>query len=218
MMNDQLDLSMLDEQRKKALQALMQRMQANAQRSAGLNSLNQAGGGLGRQRIARFRPLAMRNVGILGRFGPRPGGGVDRFGIAERLPGARDPGAVPGLGGVPADMGTQAPAARSEMGVPAPAPGGGGGAGVPQVSEGAGGVQQPAGTMVGPQGQQTYYVPGSNKLIGGLSPEFDAINAQITGVPQTSGPSGYVNVGGVPVPLALFKALRLGSQQSAEGI
>lgn len=219
MFNDVLDVQSLDEQRKKALQALMQRMQANQSRAAGLASVNRAGGGLGRQQVARFRPLAMRNVGILGRFGPRPGKGVDPFGIVERLPGARDPGAVPGLGGVPADMGSQAAPGQGGAGVPAPAPGGGGGAGVPQVSEGAGGVQQPAGTTVGPQGQQTYYVPGSNKLIGGLSPEFDAINDQIMGQPTTlSGPSGYVNVGGVPVPLALWKALRLGGPQSAEGI
>jgi hypothetical protein len=231
MMNDQLDLSMLDEQRKKALQALMQRMQANAQRSAGLSSLSRAGGGLGRQQIARFRPLTMRNVGILGRFGPRPGRGVsDRFGIVARMPGARDPGAVPGLGGVPADTGTQAVPGRSEMGVPTPAPipGGGGGAGAPApsisnpntpVAGGGGGYGAVPGPAPVTQGMLDQYSPEARRAFdqgGFLAPTLPHGASRGDVVPITnSSPSGYVNVGGVPVPIALFKALNLGS---AEGI
>jgi hypothetical protein len=215
MFNDVLDVQSLDEQRKKALQALMQRMQANQSRAAGLASVNRAGGGLGRQQVARFRPLAMRNVGILGRFGPRPGKGVDPFGIVERLPGARDPGAVPGLGGVPADMGSQAAPGRGV--------GGQGGAGVPAPAFAAPVSGQQTGNVGQDFQNQQQYNQAQGQAQGG-DPEaarFLAGGSDVNpfGVQPTQNfQSGYVNVGGVPVPLALFKALRLGGGQSAEGI
>lgn len=214
MFNDVLDVQSLDEQRKKALQALMQRMQANASRSAGLATVNRAGGGLGRQQTARFRPLAMRNVGILGRFGPRPGKGVDPFGIVERLPGARDPGAVPGLGGVPADMGSQV--------APGQGVGGQGGAGVPAPAPA---FSAPvSGQQTGNVGQDFHNQQQVNQAqyqAQGGDPEAARYLAGGSDVnpfgvqPAQNFGSGYVNVGGVPVPLTLFKALRLGS---AEGI
>ena len=214
MFNDVLDVQSLDEQRKKALQALMQRMQANASRSAGLATVNRAGGGLGRQQTARFRPLAMRNVGILGRFGPRPGRGVsDNFGIVERLPGARDPGAVPGLGGVPADMGSQVAPGRGV--------GGQGGVGVPAPPPFTPPVSGQQTGNIGNDFQNQQQVNVAQQQAAGGDPEADRFlqggsDVNPFGVqPAQNFGSGYVNVGGVPVPLTLFKALRLGS---AEGI
>lgn len=106
MFNDVLNVRAGNEKRKKALAALAQKLAQNGQRAAGMMGAARAGGGLGQQNAARFRPLARNNMGALGRLahGGRAemGNAINRFGIVERLPGANDPGAIPDIGGISA--------------------------------------------------------------------------------------------------------------------
>lgn len=209
MFNDVLNVQALDDERKKALQKLMQRMQANQQRASGLAGMNRAGGGLGNQQAARFRPLALRNLGALARIAPGQGRGplgpaVSRFGIVQRQPGASDPGAIPGLGGVPADMGSQAPAAP----VGAPVQGGGGGGGNQFFAPTAPGDQyagRDPGSVNAAQQQAAGGDPEAARFVSGQS-DISPFSAQ----PSQTAANGYIMYQGTPIPLALFKAMQLG--------
>lgn len=110
MFNDKLDVRDGNEKRKRALARVAQKLMQNSGRASGLAGLSgRAGGGLGRQNSARFRPLAQRNMGQFARLAPggndAMGLAIGRFGITERMPGAYDPAAtVPDLGGRPSDL------------------------------------------------------------------------------------------------------------------
>lgn len=110
MFNDKLDVRDGNEKRKRALARVAQKLMQNSGRAGGLAGLSgRAGGGLGRQNSARFRPLAQRNMGQFARLAPggndAMGLAIGRFGITERMPGAYDPAAtVPDLGGRPSDL------------------------------------------------------------------------------------------------------------------
>lgn len=205
MFNDVLNVHALDDERKKALQKLMQRMQANQQRASGLAGMNRAGGGLGNQQAARFRPLALRNLGALARIAPGQGRGplgaaVSRFGIVQRMPGATDPGAIPDLGGVPADMGSQAPA--PPVGVP-----GGGAPASNQFYQPSAPGDQYAGRDPGSvnAAQTATGDPEAARFLSGQS-DISPFSAQ----PSQTAANGYVMYQGTPIPLALFKAMQLG--------
>lgn len=207
MFNDVLNVQALDDERKKALQKLMQRMQANQQRASGLAGMNRAGGGLGNQQAARFRPLALRNLGALARIAPGQGRGplgaaVSRFGIVQRQPGAFDPGAIPDLGGVPATMGAEAPVGAP--GVSAPAAGGGNQFYQPQDSGDQYAGRDP-GSVNTAQQQAAGGDPEAARFLSGQS-DISPFSAQPT---QNAG-NGYVMYQGVPIPLAIFKAMQIG--------
>lgn len=205
MFNDIMNVAASDEQRRKALQRLAQQLQANAARSSALGATAGAanaagfGGGLGNQQRARFRPLAAANMGSLQRFFPggRPdyGAAIGRFGIVQRQPGARDPGAIPDLGGAPATVGSTAPGG----GITPPGVGGGP---APYVQPGVGGPDG-AGAAIAAHGE------GGSSLGGGV-PGAPGVTPLPQITPDKNFGAGYVNYQGVPVPLALFKAMQLG--------
>lgn len=204
MFNDVMNVAAADDQRRKALQRLAQQLQANSARSSalgavgGLGSLG-VGQGLGNQQRALLRPLAMANMGSLQRFYPggRPdyGAAINHFGIVARQPGARDPGAIPDLGGAPASVGTTAP------------PGGPTGTGT-VVPPGVGGGPAAPGYF-----QQQTSQDSSNNTQAALNEHLSLVGQQgpaaATPAPAPA-PTGYVNYQGTPIPLALFKAMQLG--------
>jgi hypothetical protein len=105
MFNDTINVREGNEQRKKTLMKVAQKLMANAGRATGLGNLGGVpGGGLGRTNAARGG-LAARNIGQLARMHPQGnpglGQGIGRFGMVDRMPGAFDPSImpVPDLGG-----------------------------------------------------------------------------------------------------------------------
>lgn len=194
MFNDVLNVRDGNEKRKKALAAVAQKLAMNGQRAAGLVGAARAGGGLGQQQAARFRPLARNNMGALARLalGGRAdlGNAIGRFGITERQPGAFDPGAIPGIGGIDATGSL-----------------GNGGQGVP-----VGGQSGPAPSYA------PNTSPDTQQSAAGGDPEaFAAMTGQsdVDPFPSSfqSGPSGgdysgYVNWQGQLIPVGLFKALQ----------
>lgn len=177
--NDTLDVRVGNEQRKRKLAQLAQKLATMQGRSAGMASLARAGGGLGRQNAARFRPLAQRNMGVLSRLSPFSdaslGQAIGRFGLVERQPGAYDAGA-----GV-----TQGPPDVPDLG------------GSPTGNNDAGGITW--------GNDRRDYRPDGRYLDttvqGGVTqlPQASA--------PQ-AGPPGYVMYNGVPIPIAVWKTLQ----------
>ncbi len=214
MFNDVLDVRAADQKRKRALAQVAAKLMANSQRAAGMASIGRPGGGLGRQNAAKFRPLSMSGRGMFGGPGQGLGNGLDnfgigRFGLVERQPGANDPGAIPGLGGI---------SALDTLG------GGGAGSGVGGAPQGGGGGIQ-AGTPDAYAGQlqNSGLTPEQQQQVGG---QFAANNATYGdnggiasgGYIQADNPvntgaggnyGGYVNYQGMMIPAGLYKALMM---------
>lgn len=199
MFNDVLNVRDADQKRKRALALVAAKLMANGQRAAGMANLSRPGGGLGRQNAARFRPLSMSGRGMFGAPGQGSPGdfgqAIGRFGLVERQPGASDPGAIPGLGGIDA---------TSTMG------GGQGGGppanGIPGVSEISADPQIQANALnteyAHQGGQQASVTPSGSVFEGGL-PTWDAP------APTGGSTGGYVNYQGTMIPMGLYKALMM---------
>lgn len=185
MFNDKLDVREGNEQRKRALARVAQKLLQNRGRSGGLAGLSgRAGGGLGRQNAARFRPLAQRNMGQFARLAPggrdKMGLAIGRFGITERMPGAYDPAAsVPDLGGAPSDV-----------------PGLGNGGTVPLMGPNT--LPQP--------GSGSQLVTDPNNPDAGV--RFEEGLPTYTTAPDGGDYSGYVMYQGQLIPIAVYKAMQ----------
>lgn len=199
MFNDALNVREGNERRKRALAQLAAKLMQNAGRSGGMARMSGAGGGVARQNAARNRPLAQRNMGIFARLAPggNPGLGnaIGRFGLVERMPGANDPGAVPGLGGINALDPQQAVgggdgAYAPDPGIPSWQAGGSGGETLPQPGSG---VQQ-----VTNEAHPDYGAEFNNGLLTyDSAPAAGGVNQQ----------GAYVNWQGVQIPIGVYKAL-----------
>lgn len=199
MFNDVLDVRAGNEQRKRQLQRLAQKMMTNKARGAGVLQVARAGGGLGRQNAARFRPLAGRNMGQLSRT---VGGGrglldeaIGRFGLTERQPGAFDPGGIPDLGGQPGQ-------GQPGMGG---IPQGAGGPGTSAAIDNLGDIYQEQ--QAGPSGGAIDYfqsIGGINGL-GGPDASQPVSGGQQSGPPA---PPGYVNWQGQLIPIGVWKTMQ----------
>ncbi len=214
MFNDVLDVRAADQKRKRALAQVAAKLMANSQRATGMAALGRAGGGLGRQNAARFRPLSISGRGMFGGPGQGRGGGLDnfgigRFGLTERQPGAEDPGAVPGLGGISAlDTLGGGGGGSGQGGGAGAAPGGGITPGTPDAYAGQlqnSGLSPEQQQQVGGQFAANNATYGDNGGIasGGFMPADNPIT-------QGGGNyGGYVNYQGMMIPAGLYKALMM---------
>lgn len=201
MFNDVLNVREMDKKRKRALAQVAAKLLANGQRAAGMANLARPGGGLGRQNAARYRPLTMSGRGMFN--APGPGGpgdfgqAIGRFGLVERQPGANDPGAIPGLGGIDAT----------------PSLGGGQGGPSGPPSAGSAGFGTPDPSQIA-QAQARPGDPEAQRFAQGLS-DVDPFNVQASQpAPSPLGDinansTGYVNYQGTMIPVGLYKALMM---------
>lgn len=195
MFNDKLDVRDGNEKRKRALARVAQKLMQNSGRAGGLAGLSgRAGGGLGRQNSARFRPLAQRNMGQFARLAPggndAMGLAIGRFGITERMPGAYDPAAtVPDLGGRPSDL-----------------PGLGSGGGAP------GGASGSPRSFTDPYGNVTRFSdsgePGTDLTTTPGGDTFTEMPQYTSSQPSPGGDySGYIMYQGQLIPMSVYKAI-----------
>lgn len=199
MFNDSLNVRVGNQRRKQAMAKVAAKMMQNRGRSSGLVGAARAGGGLGKQNMAKFRPLAGRNMGALARLLGGGGGlsnmeqAIGRFGITERQPGAMDPGAIPDIGGISGSVGSEA--APGDFGV---------GLGP------SGGQAAPL-----PQSNQPQLTPEQNSMVGStpgatlgqvMPPGFIPNNTPRGG--NGGAPIGYVMWQGQLIPSGVFRAMQ----------